>query len=89
MSGNRKEPTQTAGAPREAGADHLMRNDEVASRLRVSVATLSRWRRKGSGPPFVKLGAGRTAVIRYRARDVEEFIDRSMRHSTCDPGAEE
>jgi hypothetical protein len=43
---------------------------EAAQFLRVSLSTLRRRRRTNAGPAFFRIGA----VIRYRRRDLEEFI---------------
>ena len=47
---------------------HLL-EDELAHRWRISVRTLQRWRRAGSGPAFLCLGRR----IAYRLSDVERF----------------
>ena len=47
---------------------HLLEH-ELARRWRLSVRTLQRWRRAGSGPIFLRLGRR----IAYRLSDVEGF----------------
>lgn len=42
---------------------------EVATRLGVSRFTLRAWRRRGTGPRFLKLGR----AVRYRPEDVDAF----------------
>ena len=55
----------------------LMKEDEVAEWLNISVTTLRAWRcnsRKPTitdGPPYVKLGA----AVRYSKPDVEEWLE--------------
>ncbi|WP_438727920.1 helix-turn-helix transcriptional regulator [Parasphingorhabdus sp. DH2-15] len=39
---------------------------EAAEFLRVSVATLARWRTQISGPIYVKLGKRKNSPVRYR-----------------------
>ncbi len=51
---------------------------EAAQYLRLSVATLNKWRVYGGGPPFVKLGR----AVRYRLNDVEDFMSARRRSST-------
>ena len=68
--------------------DELMTPDEVADLLRVSVHSLARWRCEGGALPFLKLGAGRTSLIRYRRSEVLAYLDRATRRSTVDPGDE-
>jgi hypothetical protein len=58
----------------------LMSQEEVAALFDVTVPVLANWRCAGKGPKFVKLG-GR---VKYRKSDVVEFIDASVRRSTCD-----
>lgn len=38
---------------------------EAAKAIKVSEQTLAHWRVRGEGPPYRKLGAGRSAPIRY------------------------
>ena len=47
---------------------HLLEH-ELAQRWRLSVRTLQRWRRAGSGPVFLRLGRR----VAYRLSDVERF----------------
>jgi predicted site-specific integrase-resolvase len=70
----------------EIGSSHLYRPLEAAELLAVSVDTLARWRRNGTGPRFLKFGRGRTAVIRYRQQDIDDFVQDSLRCSTSDTG---
>ena len=56
----------------------------AADLLGVSYDTLSKWRTRGTGPKYVKLGRGRTAVIRYRREDVEAYIEANLHESTSD-----
>lgn len=50
----------------------LLTSREVAEILRVSEATLSRWRAARSGPAFVNLSPG---MPRYRADDVARWVE--------------
>ena len=51
---------------------------ELAERLRLSEATLERWRTESGGPLFLKLGN----QVRYRLQDVEAFEEAALRGST-------
>ena len=42
--------------------DDLLKEDEAAALLRVSVRTLQAWRTKSTGPRYVRLGR----LVRYR-----------------------
>jgi hypothetical protein len=43
---------------------------DVAQRLGLSVKALQGWRARRVGPPFLKLGAGPRARVRYRLADL-------------------
>jgi predicted DNA-binding transcriptional regulator AlpA len=47
---------------------------DLASMLSVSVKTIQGWRFRGQGPPWRKLGQGRTAAVRYNLAEVEAWI---------------
>jgi excisionase family DNA binding protein len=40
----------------EQQGDALWTTEELSKRLSISVGTLKRWRREGTGPPFIRLG---------------------------------
>ena len=55
-------------------SDHYspaLTEQDVATRLSLSVATLRAWRLKGKGPRFVRFGR----AVRYLADDVERFVE--------------
>jgi predicted DNA-binding transcriptional regulator AlpA len=58
----------------------LLEPEEVAAILRVKINTLAQWRVKGGGPSFLKIGR----CVRYRASDLDAWIDAQCRASTCD-----
>ncbi len=66
--------------------DKLMTQKELAHLLSVSTKFLEKHRGTGWGIPFVKLGDGPKAPVRYRATAVREYLDRHVRDSTSDPG---
>jgi excisionase family DNA binding protein len=43
---------------------------EVAKQIKVSLASLRRWRLMQRGPRFVKVGA----LVRYRPEDLEQWM---------------
>ncbi len=47
-----------------------MTEQEVARRLRLSMATLRSWRHRRRGPRYVRLGR----AVRYLVSDVEQFV---------------
>lgn len=58
----------------------LLTREQVAELLAVSTGTLSRWAADRQGPPFVKLGAGDKAAVRYPADGLDEFIASRTKH---------
>jgi excisionase family DNA binding protein len=52
----------------------LLTPEEVADLLKVHLGTLENWRVRGEGPPFVKLGNKRRSPVRYRRKDIEDWI---------------
>ena len=57
-----------------ADEDVLLTPEEVAARFRVSPDQLAKWRHRGNGPVFVKLGKiGGSGEVRYRQADIEAY----------------
>ena len=54
---------------------------QLADMLRVQRQTVQKWRLIGEGPKYVKC-SGR--VVRYRLKDVHEFLKSRTRQSTKD-----
>ena len=44
---------------------------DVAEQIKVSLASLRRWRLSQRGPRFIKVGA----LVRYRAEDLEQWLE--------------
>ena len=49
----------------------LMSDHDVARIIRMSLATVRRWRRFNQGPKYFKIGA----AVRYRREDVEAYLN--------------
>lgn len=71
---NPPDPTFTVSLPR------LMDEKCLANYTGKSVHTIRKDRLEGSGIPYVKFGRH----VRYRACDVAEFLEKNLRHSTCE-----
>jgi hypothetical protein len=54
--------------------DEMLTPAETSKLTKLTIRTLSDKRWNGSGPPFHKLGKGRCAPVRYRRRDVVEWM---------------
>jgi hypothetical protein len=54
--------------------DCLLTTDAVAIAIRVSGATLRRWRGRGIGPPYLRLGPGKGGSIRYDPSDLATWL---------------
>lgn len=67
----RKAPLAQTGPATAPVIDRLLTEQETAEILRWDPKTLQRRRWLGLGPPFVRIGE---RTIRYRARDILEFI---------------
>jgi hypothetical protein len=60
--------------------EELLTGQEYARLRRCSVRTVERERSTGEGCRYIKLGR----AVRYRRRDVLEFIERNARQSTSE-----
>jgi predicted site-specific integrase-resolvase len=49
----------------------LLKPDELAAVLDVSVETITTWRHEGTGPDYIRAGK----QIRYRVADVDKWLD--------------
>jgi predicted site-specific integrase-resolvase len=61
-------------------SDTFLNQSRLASRWQISPRTLERWRWKGEGPSFVKIG-GRVV---YRIEDILAFERSNERKSTAE-----
>ena len=66
------------------GDDHLLKPEQVAERLNVSVDWVrDHSSRKMPRLPVIRLGGGpgRAGLLRYRASEIEKFIEEMERQS--------
>jgi excisionase family DNA binding protein len=59
-------------------ADELLTARELAAELKVSLRTLERWRARGIGPAYVRLGR----TVRYRRSDVNTWLERQRQNAS-------
>jgi Helix-turn-helix domain len=69
-------PTELDSIQRDFGP--LVDERTAADLLGAKVRTVQAWRRRGVGPPFVKLGSAPNAQIRYPLVLLREFLDRHL-----------
>ncbi|MFE3109361.1 helix-turn-helix transcriptional regulator [Kitasatospora indigofera] len=55
-------------------ADEWLTPREVAEMTKLRPQSLANHRWRGTGPAYTKLGEGRSGPIRYRRRDVENWL---------------
>jgi predicted site-specific integrase-resolvase len=55
--------------------EKLMKPEDVAETLGVTVATLAKWRAAGRGPRWVELSGEQIPRYRYRPEDVEAWLE--------------
>lgn len=78
-------PKKSVNQARRENPEDLLTQKEVAAEWGVSEKALEKWRVTGEGPPYIKLGKGRCARVRYRRRDVTKFVEEQFReHTTHD-----
>ena len=75
---------EPAGRPIPQDREAALFETEVALIAGPSVRTLQGLRLRGGGPVFFYAGSRR--AVRYRRRDVLEWIEQRIRRSTSDPG---
>lgn len=50
----------------------LLKENEIAARLQVSIGTIRRWRILRTGPRFIRVSK---SAIRYRPADLKAYLD--------------
>lgn len=61
----------------------ILKDETVAERLFTTPGTLSKWRLKGIGPPFVKIGP---RGIAYPEEELERWLKANVQTSTSGGG---
>jgi hypothetical protein len=67
-------------------AKTLMTTLEAAAYLRLSPRTLERFRVEGTGPRFLKAGAGKRARVLYEPEELETWLKGFAFRSTSEYG---
>lgn len=66
--------------PLKSTQSAIMTVRQAATYLGLAVSTLNKWRCHGGGPIFIKMGR----AVRYRAEDLDAFMDGRRASSTTD-----
>lgn len=74
--------TKTAPAPTVPRGPRLMTTHDLAELLQITTDSVKRMRTDGTGPKFINLG--RSRLVRYQPRDVQDWLDAGKRTSTKD-----
>ena len=53
----------------------LLTEKEVSAMTTIPVKTLQRWRCVGDGPPYIKLGSGPKARVKYDFVDIQTYVE--------------
>jgi excisionase family DNA binding protein len=62
----------------------IFKTPEAAKYLDVKKSTVEAWRCRGGGPAFIRYNR----AIRYRKSDLDNFIEKGLRHNTSDQSAD-
>lgn len=73
---------QQQDSPNTVALPRLLTQRDLAAYIGKSTAWCERARWAGEGPRFVKLGRH----VRYRAEDVQDWLDAHVRQSTSEAG---
>lgn len=72
----------STGANRSTVDKRVLTSAEAAEYLGLKPITLDVWRQYGKGPEYIKMGR----AVRYRKEDLDRFMDKNRRRSTCEDG---
>ena len=58
----------------------LLNTREVSARTGIPMQTLCNWRIRGIGIPYIKLGEGPKARVKYSVTDIREYVEQRRRY---------
>ena len=67
-------------------AMQLLTEKQVSAITAIPMGTLRRWRCVGDGPPFIKMGNGPKARVRYDAMDILAYVEAGRRFPSIRAG---
>ena len=56
-------------------ATNFLTQEEVADILSVHPTTVGKWRERGEGPPYYKLGNSKRSAVRYSAKAFHDWLE--------------
>jgi hypothetical protein len=75
-----KERGANAKRKQQALAMQLLTEKQVSVITEIPMGTLRRWRCVGEGPPYIKMGSGPKARVRYDAVDILAYVEAGKRY---------
>ena len=82
VTAKRPAGTTQEAVPASRDPEALLSSRQVAEEWGVTDKMLEQWRWYGKGPSYIKLGTGTKAIVRYRRKDVDDFISKLERRNT-------
>jgi hypothetical protein len=74
-----QEKVATSKRTQQLMSMQLLTEKQVSAITAVPMGTLQRWRCVGDGPPFIKMGHGPKARVRYDAVDILAYVEAGKR----------
>ena len=76
----RQERGANAKRTQQALVMQLLTEKQVFAITAIPTGTLRRWRCTGEGPPYIKMGNGPKARVRYDAVDILAYVEAGKRY---------
>ena len=76
----RKEGVGSTQRKQRSLALQLLTEEQVSAITAIPMGTLRRWRCVGDGPPYIKMGNGPKARVRYDAVDILAYVEAGKRY---------
>jgi hypothetical protein len=64
----------------------LLTERQVSEMTATPMGTLRRWRCVGDGPPYIKMGSGPKARVKYDAMDILKYVEAGRRFPSIRAG---
>lgn len=62
--------------------EKLLTQEQAAELLALAPATLEKMRQRGDGPPYLKLGRGRSSPVRYSPSAIARYLEQVTHRCT-------